>query len=534
MSAPTVVERMAALERFTAATATRLPARDLAPATALIGRAGERLALSQLHTVVALAGATGTGKSSIFNALAGTTLSQTGVRRPTTGEAHACVWGAEHAEPLLDWLGVTRRHFRAGGEPDLSGLVLLDLPDFDSVQVAHRAEADRLLSVVDLIVWVLHPQKYADKVVHAGYLSRFHRHRDITVVALNAVDLLSAPDAEECAADLRRLLAADGLGDLPVLATSTVGPPGLDPLLKAIRQAVFARQAAVRRLEADLADVTAALAPTVAPAPPQTAFDADTSRQLTDALANAAGVPVVTAAVENAYVHRARKATGWPLLRWIRHARPDPLVRLHLGDHQAAVPAATSLTPASPAAQAGVAKALREAADRAGAPLPAPWQDAMLAAVRSHRDDLPDALDRAVARTDLGVARKRWWWRLVGLVQWIAVAIAFAGLLWLGVRLAMAALALPPLPVPKVDGWLPMPTALLAGGLLAGLLLAILVRPVVRLSARARRRRAARRLRASIAGVVEDLVETPATAVLADYTTARTALREAGAALSPR
>jgi hypothetical protein len=526
VSAPTLVDRMAALERFTAAAAARLPERDLAPARALLGRAGERLALSQLHTVVALAGATGTGKSSIFNALAGVPLSQTGVRRPTTGEAHACVWGADGAGPLLDWLGVTRRHTRDGAA-DLSGLVLLDLPDYDSVQAAHRAEADRLLSVVDLIVWVLHPQKYADKIVHAGYLARFHRHRDITVVALNAADLLSPADLDECVVDLRRLLAADGLDGLPVLTTSTVGPPGLDPLAKAIQQAVSARQAAVRRLAADLDDVTAALAPHVAPAPPKAALDAAATKALTTALAQAAGVPTVAAAVESAYVHRARKSTGWPLLRWLRRTRPDPLERLHLGDHRAAVPAATSLGPASPAAEAAVARALREAADRAGAPLPAPWHDAMLAAIRSHRDDLPDALDRAVAQTDLGVARTRWWWRAVGLVQWLVTAAALVGLLWLGVRLGMQALALPALPTPTVDGWVPMPTALLAGGLLAGLLIAVLVRPVVRLAARARRRRAGRRLRGSVEKVVKDLVEAPATAVLADYAAARAALRAA-------
>lgn len=535
MSAPTLVERMAALARFTTATATRLPERDLAPANALIARSGERLALSQLHTVVALAGATGTGKSSIFNALAGVPLSQTGVRRPTTGEAHACVWGPDSAEPLLDWLGVNRRYTRDGGaDPDLSGLVLLDLPDFDSVQSAHRAEADRLLSVVDLIVWVLHPQKYADKVVHAGYLARFHRHRDITVVALNAVDLLSAADRDECVADLRRLLSADGLDGLPVLTTSTTGPPGLDALVKEVERAVVARQAALRRLSADLDGVAAALEPTVAPVPPKTALAGDALKKLTDALSTAAAVPAVTAAVERAYVHRARKMTGWPLLRWVRRTRPDPLERLHLGDHRAATPAATSLQPAGPAAQAAVAKALREAADRAGAPLPGPWQDAMLAAVRSHRDDLPDALDRAVAQTDLGVARKRWWWRAVGLLQWLVTAVALVGLLWLGVRLAMAALALPALHTPMVDGWLPMPTALLAGGLLAGLLIAILVRPVVRLAARSRRRRATKRLRASIEQVVKDLVEAPAAAVLTDYTTARTALRDTGARLPTR
>ena len=73
------------------------------------GRAGERLRLSGEHTVVALAGSTGSGKSSLFNALAGADLSPVGVRRPTTSKAHASVWGAEGAAPLVQWLGVPRR-----------------------------------------------------------------------------------------------------------------------------------------------------------------------------------------------------------------------------------------------------------------------------------------------------------------------------------------------------------------------------------------------------------------------------------------
>src|SRR3712207_9041395 len=148
--------------------------------------------LSLDHSVVALAGSTGSGKSSLFNALAQLTLSRVGVRRPTTGVAHACVWGPERAGELLDWLGVPpARRFRresaldADDEATLRGLGPLDLPDFDSVEEAHRIEVDRLLGVGDLMVWVLDPQKYADRVVHEQYLARFAHHRDVMVVVLN-------------------------------------------------------------------------------------------------------------------------------------------------------------------------------------------------------------------------------------------------------------------------------------------------------------------------------------------------------------
>ena len=65
---------------------------------------------------------------------------------------------------------------------------------------------DRLLALVDLVVWVLDPQKYADRVVHRQYLAQFQRHRDITVVLLNKADLLSEADLRRCVTDLKRLL----------------------------------------------------------------------------------------------------------------------------------------------------------------------------------------------------------------------------------------------------------------------------------------------------------------------------------------
>ena len=67
----------------------------VAEGEALLARAGERLKLSSAHTVVTLAGGTGSGKSSLFNALAGANFSPSAVTRPATRDAHACVWGMQ-------------------------------------------------------------------------------------------------------------------------------------------------------------------------------------------------------------------------------------------------------------------------------------------------------------------------------------------------------------------------------------------------------------------------------------------------------
>ena len=78
-------------------------------AAGVVDRAAGRLRLSATHTVVGIAGATGSGKSSTFNALTGLELSAVGVRRPTTSWATACVWGRDGAAELLGWLGIAPR-----------------------------------------------------------------------------------------------------------------------------------------------------------------------------------------------------------------------------------------------------------------------------------------------------------------------------------------------------------------------------------------------------------------------------------------
>ena len=83
-------DRLAALREAVEVAEGRLEVPEVATARALLAKAGARAALGDA-TVVALAGATGSGKSTLFNALSGSEVSSPGVRRPTTGVAHATV-----------------------------------------------------------------------------------------------------------------------------------------------------------------------------------------------------------------------------------------------------------------------------------------------------------------------------------------------------------------------------------------------------------------------------------------------------------
>src|SRR5690242_12026442 len=150
-----IADRVSALDAAVMAARGHLDDTVLAPAAEVVQRAGERLRLSADHTVVALGGATGSGKSSTFNALVGLDLASVGVRRPTTSWATACIWGVNGASELLDWLGIPPRHqivrdsmLDAGREAqDLNGLVLVDMPDHDSTEVSHHLEVDRLVKL---------------------------------------------------------------------------------------------------------------------------------------------------------------------------------------------------------------------------------------------------------------------------------------------------------------------------------------------------------------------------------------------------
>lgn len=538
VDADALVARFEAFREFLRTVDGHLPAERLVTAHTLAERAGTRLALSRDHTVVALAGATGSGKSSIFNAIARFEMSPVGVRRPTTGVTHACVWGsAEGATQLLDWIGVLPRHrfvresaLDGEDEAGLRGLVLLDLPDFDSVERSHRREVERLLGLVDLVVWVVDPQKYADRLVHTAYLHEFRRHKEVTVVVFNQADRLAPADVPRVLADLRRLLDSDELAGVPVVASTALHSAGVADLREVLEQAVSQRQAALRRLSADLDAVVEDLSGQMGSAEVRD-IDARTTARLTDALASSAGVAAVAEATEHAYRHRAGAATGWPVVRGWRRLRPDPLRRLHLpgpADNAEAesLVAATSVPDPTAAQRAAAGLAVRGVADRAAASLPAPWQAAVATASRSRLADLPDALDRAVASTDLGMRRRPIWWRLVGGLQWLLTLAAIVGLGWLVGGYVLRALGLPDPDYPLV-GEVPLPTMLLFGGLLAGMLLAGLVKPLIGWAARRARRRAERRLRAAVEDVGRANVVAPVDEVLHSYVRARKALAAA-------
>ena len=504
----------------------------------VVEKVRERTSIAGGHTVVALAGATGSGKSSLFNAIVGRPVAKIGARRPTTSVPSAAIWGPEPAGELLDWLGVATRHQIAADESAvigrLDGLVLLDLPDFDSRVAAHRAEAQRVLELVDVFVWVTDPQKYADALLHDDYVAALSGHESVTIVVLNQADRL-APDAvDSCRADLTRLLAADGLGDAKVMVTSARTGAGVDELRQRLVNAVAGADAARARLSADVVAVAGRLRSGVADAEPEVRGSADDA--LVDALSRSAGVPVVLEAVAEDYRREATSHGGWLFTRWVSGFRADPLARLRLDKTVVkikgidetdvrAVVGRSSIPPPSPAARAAVSLAIRQLADRAAEGMPVRWANAVADAADPGAAGLSDALDQAVIHTPLR-ARQPVWWRVMDVVQWIFGLVTLAGFLWLTALFVVGWLQLPDLPTPTV-GQLPVPFLLLAGGIACGLLAAALNRLFVRVGSRRRANVVARRLHDAIAEVADSRIVAPVLAILERHRVVREALDRA-------
>lgn len=516
--------RLDGLDRATEAARGRLDDPLVQSSRELVARARGRLRLSAEHTVVAIAGATGSGKSSLFNALCGLDIAAVGVRRPTTSTALACSWGGGSRE-LLEWLGIPPRHQidrdsaldSGAAQPELLGLVLLDLPDHDSTEVAHHLEVERLVALADVMVWVLDPQKYADAAIHDRFLRPLASHRDVMLVAFNHVDELTPGAAADAVGDVRKLLVSDGLGDVPLIATSAVRGDGLRELRAALAERVAQKKASRERIAADVRAMATRIDAATGrgdPAP----LRAQTRQRLVDACAEAAGVPLVVSAVESSLRSRAGQATGWPLTRWLARVRPDPLRRLHLGGSRqsgqvgqgasSALPTRTSLPAPSAVQRAQVAVAVRGASDAVSSGMAPVWADAVRRASLSRVDDVPDALDAAVSSTELSPSHTPLWWSLVRDVQWVLLAATLVGALWLAALAGFSYLALPRLDGPDWHG-IPVPTLLLVGGVAASLLVAAVSRWVGRLSARRRARQVEATLHDAVGRVVDELVVAP-------------------------
>ncbi len=497
--------------------AGRMDAKDHAALEELHTRVAERLSMGDGLTVAALVGGTGVGKSALLNAIVGTEVARVGIRRPTTDHP---VGVAAALDPptaaLLDWLRIDDRRVVPGALAE--GLVLVDLPDHDSVAEGHRATSARLAGRVDALVVVVDPVKYARADLHDGPLAALRHHAEVLLVALNRADELSDGDLAKVQADLAARLRADGLDEAQVCTTSAVTGQGVDTLRGHLEQLASSRRAVLRRLAGD----AAAVATTAQAQLPE----------LPEATVEVAGV--VDAVLEAADGHRAVVGHTVAWRSTARRAVRSPLARLARTPLQAARRAGRELglSGVTPAGERDTAPMRSEEAigrvlarELALADTTGLAHHALDRAVRDAAAQAAPRAVEAVRGLTGGRPQRRWWWPVLAGARGVSEAVALTGLVW-SVLLGVAEwLGLPEPPTPQVTEELTWPAALLLGALAARLLLGLCSRWASRVGARRVARRAERELRRQLTSVVHDHL-------LAPYEREVTAYRELHAALT--
>ncbi len=150
------------------------------------------------------------GKSTLINALAGGDV----VRPDDPGGEGTFRPACYHVETDADKLSARLDGLdgmiidRVGGAPaSMSGLVLVDLPDFDSLFLDHAEQVRRVASRLDGIIWVTTPKKVGDARA-IQEVERVLKARTNFVYVVNKMDWLLAQSDRSAAEELERVGAA--------------------------------------------------------------------------------------------------------------------------------------------------------------------------------------------------------------------------------------------------------------------------------------------------------------------------------------
>lgn len=471
-----------------------------------IGFAGETY-------VIALAGGTGVGKSSLLNALAGSEVSLVRAIRPTTSRPLAWVADADQVEvkPLLDWIGVddvvTHQH------QALSDVAILDLPDVDSINVTHRATVDNLLPRIDALYWVVDSEKYDDERLH-GYLRELSRHGDRMVFLFNKADRLDRDDQRLIGEDFERRLSMDGIARADIRMVSAQSGLGVQDLrddlaAEADRKALLAAKLA--------SDASSALERLAAQAGVDNQFDPpQLVPQEARAAANRAAVDGALAVVDPeglsrqvqaAVLNRARRQGGSLLVRILALLASVTGTRKRTAD-----PEGYLMSWKQRGSLGHVLNPIRRVVVDSLAELPSAGRSAAMRALGF--DELESRLVAAVDQAILqsrGDARppRSLWWGLIGVIQLALGAILLFAIAWyLTIIFGPGGLEVATIEIPYL-GPVPMPLALMVGSLGASFLLGALLSIQAGWVGRRQGRRVAARVAEAVNGTVTEAAFAP-------------------------
>jgi predicted GTPase len=132
--------------------------------------------------IVAFMGGTGVGKSTLLNRLAGKAIAKSGIERPTSREVTLYHHQSMVIEHLPEHLPLAKINLVAHNEDARKNIIWIDMPDFDSTELHNKQQVLEWLPHIDILVYVVSPERYRDEKAWRILISEGGRHAWIFVI----------------------------------------------------------------------------------------------------------------------------------------------------------------------------------------------------------------------------------------------------------------------------------------------------------------------------------------------------------------
>ena len=182
---------------------------------AVVGAPSNMFAAQQRPLVVGLFGGTGVGKSTLMNRFAQEDIARASAERPTSRDITVYVHRSISVDKLPDNFPMHKMRTSLHGNQKYQHVMFIDMPDFDSVETANRDLVEAWMPHLDMVLYVVSPERYRDD--QGWQLLLTHATQHAWVFVMNHWDR----GVPEQLKDFSKQLAAAGLPDPIIFKTDS-------------------------------------------------------------------------------------------------------------------------------------------------------------------------------------------------------------------------------------------------------------------------------------------------------------------------